>query len=323
MKQLQSIQYLRAIAALMVVMVHLSNYGPGMKEFTGRFPAGVDIFFVISGFIMVVTSRRATPISFMGRRIARIVPLYWALTLALFAVGLHAHKHSVGELVKSLAFIPFVNPHQNGEMLPLIGPGWSLNVEMYFYVLFALSLFARRWSVLIIGVLFAALVSLAPMVHNQVAAFYMQPRLIEFWAGMAIGWAYLKGMLKAGPLVSVAAIVVGFATLVAGPLPYQIPATLIILGAVCLEAHGLVPRWRPLAYLGDASYSLYLTHAAVIEGLYQVWKHLHVGGFPLVGFTAAIVGGLVCYRYLETPLSNARQRMSQKEALLAPLPEAS
>ncbi len=310
-KQLEGIQYLRAIAALMVVLFHLSSYaGALLTRAAERFPSGVDIFFVVSGFIMLITSRRATPLSFLRRRIVRIVPLYWLLTVAIYAIAFPTvHRHAPVELIKSLLFIPYPDIHGSAYPMPIISPGWSLNLEMYFYVLFAVTLLAplRRGAVLILGVLFSVLIGLHDSVaaHHSLIAFYFQPRIIEFWAGMAIGWMYLNGKAQASVLIAISSVVVGFAALVAFDLPFQLPAILVIAGVVCLEGAGRIPRWPLLGYLGDASYSTYLTHAAVIEAGYQVWRRLHLPdgvAFALVSLVVALGCGVLCYRFIETPL---------------------
>jgi exopolysaccharide production protein ExoZ len=320
-QQLEGIQYLRAIAAFMVLVFHLSFYcGPFLRTISARLPSGVDIFFVISGFIMLITSQRATPLSFMGRRILRIVPLYWLLTLVIFAAALPtAQRHAVGELVKSLLFVPYLDVRGSGDRLPIISPGWSLNLEMYFYVLFAVTLWAplRRWAVVILGVLFTTLILCHDATSIKVAQFYMQSRIIEFWAGMALGWLYLHGGMKASPVVALAAIGVGFVALVAFNLPFQVPAMLLVAGMICLEAAGHLPRWPLLGYLGDASYSTYLSHGAVIEVAYQLWRHTHLSAalFAPVGLLAGVCGGVLCYRYLETPLLTLwRRRRTDRAA---------
>jgi peptidoglycan/LPS O-acetylase OafA/YrhL len=142
---IRNVQALRGLAALLVVFVHLDNLllAIGLSTFGG---AGVDIFFVISGFIMVYTTadRHVTPWSFMADRIARIVPIYWLITLAVFCIALvspmllQATRADWNELVKSLFFIPFTKA--DGVVAPMFYVGWTLNYEMFFYLLFALGL---------------------------------------------------------------------------------------------------------------------------------------------------------------------------------------
>ena len=149
---IRNLQALRAVAAYMVVLYHflgqqVSQLYPPAK-FLSFGAAGVDIFFVVSGFIMVVTTmkRDMAPGEFLLHRIARIVPVYWVVTILLFAIVMYGFK-PVGImrmqpdwLAKSLLFIPF---DRDGRVEPIISVGWTLNYEMFFYLLFALSLFVR------------------------------------------------------------------------------------------------------------------------------------------------------------------------------------
>src|ERR1019366_2869669 len=140
------IQYLRGIAALMVVWHHgVGQLATLETYFPFRFgTSGVDLFFVISGFIMVVTTagRDVTPTEFIARRFVRVVPLYWVLTLALAATALVAPSlfRSVTltavSLIQSLLFIPHFSPSHAGMIWPVLVPGWTLNYEMFFYVVF-------------------------------------------------------------------------------------------------------------------------------------------------------------------------------------------
>ncbi len=153
------IQYLRGIAALMVVWHHgVGQLATLETYFPFRFgTSGVDLFFVISGFIMVVTTagRDVTPTEFIARRFVRVVPLYWVLTLALAATALVAPSlfRSVTltavSLIQSLLFIPHFSPSHAGMIWPVLVPGWTLNYEMFFYVVFAASLaFSHRLAIL-------------------------------------------------------------------------------------------------------------------------------------------------------------------------------
>jgi exopolysaccharide production protein ExoZ len=148
-KQLYSIQYARALAALAVVLAHTGAYGSGNAFHIGS--AGVDIFFVISGFVMWTTtaSRAQTPADFIANRIVRIVPMYWLVTLALVIAAVCVPalfprlKIDAGHVVASLLFMPSRSPF-NGELWPVLVQGWTLNYEMFFYGVFALVLFIPR-----------------------------------------------------------------------------------------------------------------------------------------------------------------------------------
>lgn len=140
------VQYLRALAAIAVVVFHAAErYGVDFSQGA----RGVDVFFVISGFIMwtVTTGRPATPAGFLLDRVRRIVPLYWVATFVLIGATLLGvaptgqNDLSLGSVLKSLLFIPYVGAGAV-HAWPILGPGWTLNFEMFFYGVFALFLFA-------------------------------------------------------------------------------------------------------------------------------------------------------------------------------------
>ncbi|MEO7027698.1 MAG: acyltransferase, partial [Caulobacteraceae bacterium] len=186
-----SIQYLRALAALAVVLYHALQWRSGGFD-VGR--AGVDVFFVISGFVLWrATSRhRVTPLTFLAARASRVMPLYWLATLAVVASALvwpqflPQVRPGWGHLLLSLAFIPHFDPR--GLPFPTLPPGWSLDYEAGFYILFAIALaFARRWRAwaLVGGLAGATLAGL--LLADPAYILGANPLLLEFAAGVLIG----------------------------------------------------------------------------------------------------------------------------------------
>jgi len=348
------IQYLRATAALMVALHHglgqISAYGSLLTSHHvggSRLRNGVDLFFVISGFIMVLTSNRASPGDFAVRRIIRIVPLYWVLTTALvLALSwkpelFHNTVATLPYAVKSLLFIPYPNPGQDGFLYPILVPGWSLNLEMFFYALFALVLFLPKQSrLLVMTMLFVSLVCCAPLFHNtaygQEIAFFGNFNLFEFLFGMALAHWYGKGLPTVPVPVAVCLALVGFAALFL-ELPgfsseprdllpalsqFALPGLIILFAMLSLEPW---LRRRPikfLAYLGDASYSLYLSHLFMLGAARFLW--IKVGfdrvalpnaiAFEMVGMTMSVAGAVMVYRWLELPLIDGVSRMLQRNS---------
>lgn len=280
--KLDSIQMLRAIAALAVVFFHIPLFRNG--------DWGVDIFFVISGFIMaMVTSHSGS--YFFTKRVIRVVPLYWLGTLGVFAVALvlpslldNTTAHVPG-LLKSLFFIPY----QKGEYVqPLLYLGWTLNFEMFFYALFAISMaISHRHRLLICSSLLLALVLLGQLVTFDalLAKYYTHQILLEFVLGMGCYAVYARtaAWRAAGPSqgARLALIVIGVAALVYMPfaaglsqslgrgLVWGVPAAVIFLALV----HGLSGVRLPalLVLIGDASYSLYLFHPYVLKVFNKVF----------------------------------------------------
>lgn len=308
---LRSIQVLRAVAALLVVAFHL---------FPGRFvigAAGVDIFFVISGFIMGTIGPGETPRTFMVKRAVRIVPLYWAVTLAMCAASLvpglfASFTFDAARLVQSLLFIPHVDP--NGMIWPLVVVGWTLNFEVFFYAIFAIGLFIGRpiaFSVVLMAVL-AGIGSAIAAAMIEVPApvkVWTDILLLEFAAGLILATlTSLKGagrglcllLLGTGGLVlsSVFALFEPSERLWA----WGVPALLIVAGCLAIERAGAWPRFlRPLEIVGDASYSLYLLHGLVIAFVHKLLGTGIVA--TLVILPVSLVIALASYRLFEKPVA--------------------
>jgi exopolysaccharide production protein ExoZ len=337
-REIISIQYLRAFAALSVLITHVLQWPLGELNFallkTGRL--GVEVFFVISGFIMTMIAGDGAfrPGRFLSRRALRIVPAYWAATFLITALALALPSQfrttvpTLEGLIKSLLFIPSLHPKA-----PLLLLGWTLDFEAFFYVIFACLFFlSSELRTLVLCVLFAALVAIGLNLHDPsyVAEFYTSISLIGFCAGTLVAQLYRQGWLPPDSKARQALIGAMLALLVAfyvvpwddadhTSLPQHLLMTITAVGIVLLglqiEIAGLLPRLATLKYLGDASYSLYLFHLFAIAAVWAVAKRLFDVQQPLVYLgcaTAAIVAGigfgLVCHHVIERPFLNTRWR---------------
>jgi exopolysaccharide production protein ExoZ len=323
-----SIQYLRGIAALAVVLFHLElqldrvGYQGYWPHFLDR---GVDIFFVISGFIMWITTLKGmTTLEFYRRRFLRIAPLYWLLT-SVVLVTLVTHPSSVQSgrfdtwhVIGSYLFFPLVHPVE-GVMHPLLSPGWTLNYEMFFYAIFGLGLFLPTLPrLIVVSTVLCGLASVplltGPMLPTA-AQFYTSGIIIEFSFGIALGWLYSGGARFSARfawpcfLIGVAAI-----ASVGGDMPYRglsvgVPALLVVAGAIMIERlHGL-PNIHSLHLLGNASYSVYLSHTIVLSAVGQLWRRLPfdllpgaLAVFACTAAASAIGAGIIIYLYIEVPM---------------------
>lgn len=279
------VQYLRGLAAMMVVWHHALGQVPGTFNFihVPEFgPLGVDLFFTISGFIMLVTTwnKPMTPSEFLWRRLCRIAPLYWIATLAM--VGIAALAPSLfktlqwdgASLVKSLGFIPYDSLAAPGRIAPLLVPGWTLNYEMFFYVLFAGSLiFIPRdgFKVVLLTLLFLVLAGLIVHPTTPVWSVYTSARLLEFGFGMVIGRWYVSRKWKRRDVA-----------------------------------------YPALSALGDASYSIYLTHIFTLGALRVVWSAVvpqasMASSVILMAISMALCAfvGWLSYRLIEVPIAKA------------------
>lgn len=335
-RQLHSLQWLRAIGALAVVYFHAAiqvsqlNNDIGIPK-VGE--TGVDIFFVLSGFIMWVTTRNSNikTADFIKKRINRIVPLYWCLTIIVSAMALviphllKSTKFDVKHLFASLMFIPWPNPAAmsgaNEYLTPVIVPGWTLNMEMAFYILFSLCLpFGKRWRVLGLSLLIVALygVGLWGFQSGSITAFYGKTVIFEFLMGVLLGACFLPFLRLSTPwawgLLALALIILVLIEATAPDLTravkFGIPAFFAIAAAVNLERLSAVPDFPAMVKLGDASYSIYLSHIFVLAGLRITVNFLGLelvfwSGivFIAIGLAASAILGILIHEYLEKPMS--------------------
>ncbi|WP_051546701.1 acyltransferase family protein [Lysobacter capsici] len=326
------IQVLRAYAALWVVWRH--TYYQGFE--VGVF--GVDVFFVISGFIMayICAEQAVAPGRFLLRRTLRIAPLYWLVTCAAFGLALlapHLFNSTTGNwsnLLKSLLFIPYLK--ENGTVMPVIPVGWTLNCEMLFYLAMSACLgFGRKHAALAAaaGLAMLPVVVRADLADSPAAWFYSQPVMAEFLFGVLafMAWSRLRKLELWVPVLAVTAALSalslpilewqrGAATAFAGRLfLLGVPAATLVLSAALLDGRCRAVaalKNRVALILGDASYSIYLSHIFVIEGLRKV-VFPRTGLFDMTTFagafaaltTAALVG-VVIHRLVERPLMGLR-----------------
>ena len=240
---LLSIQVLRALAALAVVAYHALQWDRGGFD-VGR--AGVDVFFVISGFIMwhVTSGRDVAPGAFLWRRFTRVAPLYWLATLGALAVALvwpaflPEVRPGWRHLALSLAFVPHLDPR--GLPFPTLPPGWTLDYEALFYAIFAAALAGpRAWrGRLVVGALIAvtAFGFLVPEPFYYLGA---NPMLLQFAAGVGLGWISHRERPRRPARSDVGAA--------------MIPAALAWWTAV--QAGGLFTElWRPLLWGGSGRF---------------------------------------------------------------------
>jgi exopolysaccharide production protein ExoZ len=317
-----SIQHLRALAAIAVLAFHAA------QRSHLSFPVGalgVDIFFVISGFVMwsIAGRGQTRPGTFLLNRIRRIVPQYWIATAVMISgalAGLFPNMElTATHIVASLFFIPHVSP-SNGHVWPVLVQGWTLDLEMFFYLLFAILLplphrirLASLCGILALAV--AAGLLWSPQLPTLQA--YSSPLLLEFAAGTVIGEAWLRGRMpsRAASAFAVLLGIMGFAAFQFGWLP-QTPgaagpaAVLLVIGALGLERSGAVLRVPLISYLGDASYSIYLWHALGVSiALKLVASHPVPSLFALsIAVAAGMLLGCGLYELIEKPLLRRLRR---------------
>lgn len=336
---LLNIQGLRGFAAILVVIYHIYKYegritSDGLLSsfwMVGR--SGVDLFFVISGYIMVMISESNAPglltaKDFALRRAFRIYPLYWFFTLIVlpiywFQPQLFTRPNGASDinLWKSFLLIPDTN------IAPLVGQGWTLIHEMYFYLVFSvIILFPAQFRDSLIF-LWATVIGCTVWVFDPpsspVCDLVLHPLTFEFLFGCCIALLHRRSVFQFGFPI----LVVGIMSLCLAQTYHHgiqrvfwqgIPSALIVWGVASLELGSDVkaPRW--LIRVGDASYSLYLCHILVLSVILKLWKvfglssHLHSGLMCLLMMAASIVTGFLVSRFVEKPLIRASKLILQR-----------
>lgn len=341
--KLVAIQVLRAFAALLVVVHHAQFEATILAARTGSafagstllpWQAGVDVFFVISGFIIVhaarsLHGRRDGRARFVAHRVARLVPLYWLVTALYLAVAwgfpnvLNGGDNlGPGYVAASFLFWPALRA--DGLIQPLYSLGWTLNYEMAFYGIFAVGLgWGPRMAFVWLCAALSALVLLG-LVQSGLPtplAFWSNPIVLEFALGAAIGLVRGEGLRLSGPprlALALAGLVllasVGDQSDLTRPLAYGVPAMLLVAAAALGAQERTDESTRPvraLVALGDASYALYLLHPFALRGTREAILRFGLapvidpwGGIALMA-ALAIAAALVVSRHIERPLTRA------------------
>ena len=332
------IQVLRGLAASLVVLHHYfasqiergAVVGHWLENLGG---SGVDIFFVISGFIMMMTTsnmdKDPSAGSFLWRRLVRIVPLYWALTIIAFAMVLAAGSSvntvvTPEKFVMSMLFLPYHEGAIDMAMLAhkayVIPMAWTLTYEWYFYLVFAITLaiglrpagrlmFMTAWFAVTVGI------GLLLQPASLIAQVVIHPMVFEFLLGCLIAILYNKGyriggwpaLIMAGAAMFVLSNIFHH-TEYGRTLYWGLAAFVLIIAATLYrgsqENAGAI---RPFAWLGDISYSLYLSHFFTLALFVRLQRRFDVisdsfGPLTLVAFLSlVVVVAAGCYYVIEEP----------------------
>lgn len=331
------IQVLRFVASAMVLVAHATIYVHERMNKTlpiwdhGGY--GVDIFFVISGFVIVLAARTKRGTGWIGwqefiaKRFVRIFPLYWfatllnlAILLALPSVVLHS-SFAWSEVVQWMLLIPTFN--ENGRIEPLVGVGWTLYFEMFFYLTFAMVLFARKNPLIYLTPLLLLIAAVGYFIPEKRYAFliYFNPLILDFVFGMGIARLAEKDLLPSRLGIPLALL--GFALLFMSTASLEyfhvvarcVICAMIVAGFAASEGFWRRVADRNLLLLGAASYSLYLIHPIVGPAVPAVLVKLGIFSVPLAilgSISASIVVAVVLHLYLEQPILDFLNQLVRK-----------
>lgn len=321
-----SIQYMRAIAACMVVMHHIAwkgmQYSNNPLHWYTVGEAGVDLFFIISGYIMshTINNKNITMVQFLLARVSRIIPLYWLLTSFALVVYvlMPSHVNSSGgdtKILESYLLLPVDGKY-------LIQNGWTLSYEFYFYIIFSVSLSVKNKLGFVFPFVILLLLGLLGGVNEfdlYQFRFMTNPILIEFVFGMLIYRLMSNNRfnnLKVSFLMLLAVlsifICINFYQFdCSRVLKYGLPCAAFFCVMLTLENFFYLNRERLLSSIfqkiGDSSFSLYLFHpfSLVLTSILSVKMKFNGTGFVfvLVSILSALFTGWCCYVLLEKKLS--------------------
>lgn len=330
-----NVQVLRLLAAMLVVGTHSTLYAGSHLSPMGVWhfgEVGVDLFFVISGFVMMASSWRHlgkpgySRVFFLKRAI-RIVPMYWIATslnlLLLLALPALADGSRPSSARVLLSYLFVSTRGAGGHMEPIHGVGWTLVFEMFFYFVFAVAL-AVRANVLAFCAIAFTLAAAGAFVRPDPFSpllVYLDPLLLYFVAGMVIGkWVSDRNARHAALWTAYLLVAwtinaalrsddSGFAWLL---LLRPMLVFLVVVACVVLEPLTAAAVPRVLTFFGDASYSLYLFHPFVGPVIPIVLARLHLISPALsigLTFPAVLLASAVIYQYVERPLTSKLQRV--------------
>lgn len=359
-KKIDSIQLLRAVAVILVIYNH-SFIISGGNNFTDSIQShffhirhwtsiGLDLFFVVSGVIMTIVTKSYLKkphgwLDFLLKRIVRIVPLYWLLSAFVY-VERYAVHHPVthDELAKTILFFPVFAARN--ALLPIIGQGWSLTFEIYFYLIIVIALAFKPRKVfrpLIITLVVLGICGYLLNSKGTLVRFLLTPILLEFAFGVAVGIGYQyfmafysKANIKTVKILSVSATVIGLGLMLASllydsgristpayvlidatvamsrSLIWGLPCAIFVFGLMFMEQAFKLTMPAILIKIGDASYSGYLVHLLVIVTLGKIFMKLGLNNGDLFVITATLVSilsSLPVYHFLEKPLLSISNKL--------------
>ena len=358
-KTLTLVQLLRGLASLLVVLMHATiatkeiwriNFLGGFFTFGG---AGVDMFFVLSGFIITYTSKNALKksasfIAFLKRRFIRIYPVYWVIITIFLLIQL-----ALPAFYKTHYILTLSNLFNTYFLLPdhvmLNSVSWTLTYEIFFYILFSLAFLIKSNRLLItLTILYVIILIVAPfysflnLYNNRWINIILYPMNIEFFMGIAvallvprINFNISKLLILLGLLFFITAAYFSnadfyiFKNAFNRVIVFGIPSMILLLGVVRMEITKQYKVHNIFLYLGEASYSLYLIHLPILVAGIKILDKFNFGNNIILQIVTIFLIIIICsisilfFKKIEQPLIYRLNKKSINEANSTPIFNAS
>lgn len=306
--------------------------------------SGVDFFFILSGFIIYYVNHKYDGISskfqdYIGKRLARIYPIYWIYSILVVVLHMALLKAEVKNLISWLgltalnitkSFTLYPTDIKN-NIMPIIPAAWTLTYEMFFYIVFSIYILGSKRLFLISMILWAIAISIVNLFSftfeiSPFLSMLFDTHIFEFMFGCFIAQITLRNLQIKTRKNAIVLLVVGIVALFVSWInealgliwfdklqfiTFGIPYSIIIYSLISLEdgrIHSNLKRF--LLYLGDASYSIYLTHFVVLVLFVHIASYLNFNGyieFAIISIALVLIGCL-SYSYIEFPLTKFIQK---------------
>lgn len=300
---------------------------------------GVDLFFVISGFVLYLSTRHSpSPRQYLINRVSRVIPTYWLMTFLLGAILLFlpsafkTAQFTVQHFLLSLAFFPHWAPNSTTSIFPIYAIGWTLMYEWFFYLSFMLFLTVRKNLLLKLFFFLASFVVGANLIlrfnHDfALVTFFSSPIILEFFLGVAIAHLYIEKKISIGlPVQLLLALIavllfiflLGYYKQFGRVVCAGIPAAILVFALAGMDTMGRIRDIKLFSLIGDSSYSLYLIHPFVYGVFRLAYNKNYFEGLPIslvyfVSLVGVIVAAVIFYKLVEVPLCAAVKRVLKRK----------
>lgn len=317
---IRNLQELRGISACLIVISHIPFFQSVIGTSLGGY--GVAMFFLLSGFLLIYSTTETIDF-FLIKRIIRIIPLYYIVTMITYVLAtikpqwFNTTVATIPNLIKSLLFVPYVNP--NGNVRPILDVAWALFPEVWMYIVFYISFrISYKYRALITGSILGTLFAISSIINNKIldqfrlGFLYLLIGIVIFYV-----WKYIPelkckvfGKKYKWFMIFIFAIAgVLYNNLIKSQKIYAAVVLVIIVFMYFLLLEGHIVESKLLLKIGSISYCLYLIHEFVVKGISRLLYDLNKINLisfllSIICILLSIVTAYLINIYIEKPMTN-------------------